>query len=815
MGEWILMKGSVQADIKECANGYLQKGYCELPNDRKMGMTGLLEVDTNKSASPSRTPVRSNEGETPDVNKGKLDLSRKGYGRLSLRYKEAYCEVKFLDISHNNFKFINGLNLFSRCIEVQAGHNCLERFSSFLPLRNILQTLDVSNNVIINAEHLALLTALVTLNTSHNRIMDLPLLDRLIHLTHLDLSANRLESLPRLVRVSALEVLNLNSNRIASLEDVSRQIPPGIKSLDIGNNSITDLRQAEHLSCFHSLDSLTWSENPCVRSDSRTFTYRPYLYSCCFESLRVVDGFALQEPEIIKGELLCTINKTRRAQTHAELCALLAKECPIDVDLNDLSSLSSFDDRLLKVMKKRREYMSATTDGDESSLSSRRQPLITPSPEIPGPAYSPHSHLQPRKEEVTREDLLKNGSHSREDIHVPHTPPSRSGSPPPSACSVTSSSTFVLSHQESLSESISIAQIVKQTTVNKTCSPRRVSMVKRVAVKPNQRLLGRGCSRSTMGSEPTSCRNCGSSTKSGGRSLDRPDRGGNATTKALSRKTTKLSETPRSSGPRFARNRITASSSTGNRTPKVKALTSRLYSKSQIHAAIRIQAWWRSLQVRRVWRVPLLEARLKRYETHQRQVDERLLALGSQFEQLSLILEQQLKWLHEVNDCVLSSTEKVQSLRTEFSDNLRRFLPVPSKLEFARVSATKINLQWQDVMLPQKGYILYVDGQECGTIRAETKKARIEDLDPRKESIVEIRCICGNAKGDKSEQLVVPPFPEVLSDEQKPTVSSDSPVGEPFSEGLWQEEEATDMGTALVGSSKQGRINPDEPTNVE
>ncbi|VDM37176.1 unnamed protein product [Toxocara canis] len=620
-------------DIKECANGYLQKGYCELPNDRKMGMTGLLEVDTNKSASPSRTPVRSNEGETPDVNKGKLDLSRKGYGRLSLRYKEAYCEVKFLDISHNNFKFINGLNLFSRCIEVQAGHNCLERFSSFLPLRNILQTLDVSNNVIINAEHLALLTALVTLNTSHNRIMDLPLLDRLIHLTHLDLSANRLESLPRLVRVSALEVLNLNSNRIASLEDVSRQIPPGIKSLDIGNNSITDLRQAEHLSCFHSLDSLTWSENPCVRSDSRTFTYRPYLYSCCFESLRVVDGFALQEPEIIKGELLCTINKTRRAQTHAELCALLAKECPIDVDLNDLSSLSSFDDRLLKVMKKRREYMSATTDGDESSLSSRRQPLITPSPEIPGPAYSPHSHLQPRKEEVTREDLLKNGSHSREDIHVPHTPPSRSGSPPPSACSVTSSSTFVLSHQESLSESISIAQ------------------------------------------------HFSSSTKSGGRSLDRPDRGGNATTKALSR------------------------------------------------------AWWRSLQVRRVWRVPLLEARLKRYETHQRQVDERLLALGSQFEQLSLILEQQLKWLHEVNDCVLSSTEKVQSLRTEFSDNLRRFLPVPSKLEFARVSATKINLQWQDVMLPQKGYILYVDGQECGTIRAETKKARIEDLDPRKESM--------------------------------------------------------------------------------
>lgn len=62
--------------------------------------------------------MKSNDGETPDVIKGKLDLSKKGYGKLSLRHKNAYGDVKFLDISHNTFKYVNGLNLFSHCIEV-------------------------------------------------------------------------------------------------------------------------------------------------------------------------------------------------------------------------------------------------------------------------------------------------------------------------------------------------------------------------------------------------------------------------------------------------------------------------------------------------------------------------------------------------------------------------------------------------------------------------------------------------------------------------------------------------------------------------
>uniref|UniRef100_A0A915BRN1 Uncharacterized protein n=1 Tax=Parascaris univalens TaxID=6257 RepID=A0A915BRN1_PARUN len=722
-------------------------------------MSGPLEVDPNSSRSSSRSPVKSNDGETPDVIKGKLDLSRKGYGKLSLRYKSAYGDVRFLDISHNSFKYINGLNLFSHCTEVRASYNCLERLSSFLPLRDVLRVLDVSNNMIANCEHLPSLASLVSFCASHNRITKLPLLSRLCHLTCLDLSANRLESVPKLSELCCLQELNLNGNRISTLENISLLLPPDIKCLDIGDNTIADLRQAEHLSYLRSLDSLTWGLNPCVRSESRTFTYRPFLYSCCFGCLRVVDGVELREAEIIKGEQLCTVNKTKRAQTHAELCAILAKECPIDVDFSDISSLSSFDERLLKVIEKRREYMATTTDGEETTSVSfadslQKETIGSSSLELP----TPGSQLRMKNGEVEPVTVAP------VDSGVPQTPPSRRNSPPPSASSVTSTSTFVLSHQDSLTESVSVAQIRTQATTKKS-SPRGPMAGRRSTLRTNQKSLGRNYSRATL---VTPLRhNC-----SAGRRPMRSSIGAENTTarKRNNMEAAKLTETPRNAWLKPIRDRIGASHSARFTTNKVKLRTHRIYSESEVHAAICIQAWWRAVRIRRKWRIPLIEARLKRFAIEERRKDERVRTLEAHCDQLSKILEQQSKWMRELNDFVLDASEKMQSRLAEYSEGLRRCLPVPSRLEFFRVSPTDINIQWQDVMLPQKSYVLYVDGRECGTIRAEMKKARIQDLDPQKESIVEMRCICGDFEGDKSMPLVVPPYHQVARNGRKATM---------------------------------------------
>uniref|UniRef100_A0A914R339 Uncharacterized protein n=1 Tax=Parascaris equorum TaxID=6256 RepID=A0A914R339_PAREQ len=436
--------------------------------------------------------------------------------------------------------------------------------------------------------------------------------------------------------------------------------------------------KAEHLSYLRSLDSLTWGLNPCVRSESRTFTYRPFLYSCCFGCLRVVDGVELREAEIIKGEQLCTVNKTKRAQTHAELCAILAKECPIDVDFSDISSLSSFDERLLKVIEKRREYMATTTDGEETTSVSfadslQKETIGSSSLELP----TPGSQLRMKNGEVEPVTVAP------VDSGVPQTPPSRRNSPPPSASSVTSTSTFVLSHQDSLTESVSVAQIRTQATTKKS-SPRGPMAGRRSTLRTNQKSLGRNYSRATL---VTPLRhNC---------SLPNDFSGNyepNLNNRYSQMEAAKLTETPRNAWLKPIRDRIGASHSARFTTNKVKLRTHRIYSESE--------AWWRAVRIRRKWRIPLIEARLKRFAIEERRKDERVRTLEAHCDQLSKILEQQSKWMRELND--FDASEKMQSRLAEYSEGLRRCLPVPSRLEFFRVSPTDINIQWQDVMLPQK-----------------------------------------------------------------------------------------------------------------
>uniref|UniRef100_A0A914S852 Uncharacterized protein n=1 Tax=Parascaris equorum TaxID=6256 RepID=A0A914S852_PAREQ len=155
------------ANIDEaCINKYLRVGSKECSNGHGvLGMSGPLEVDPNSSRSSSRSPVKSNDGETPDVIKGKLDLSRKGYGKLSLRYKSAYGDEHYGDTSLVAHVHCGGFSSL-----VRASYNCLERLSSFLPLRDVLRVLDVSNNMIANCEHLPSLASLVSFCASHNRI---------------------------------------------------------------------------------------------------------------------------------------------------------------------------------------------------------------------------------------------------------------------------------------------------------------------------------------------------------------------------------------------------------------------------------------------------------------------------------------------------------------------------------------------------------------------------------------------------------------------------------------------------------------------
>ncbi|VDN19395.1 unnamed protein product [Gongylonema pulchrum] len=290
-------------------------------------------------------------------------------------------------------------------VDVNASFNVLERFASFVPVARALKHLDVSHNVISRCDNLATLTELAIpllnrltnltyLDISNNRLNDLPnlsklpllrtvnlhanqisslseihrtmpqylenidigenlitdlreaipLLDRLTNLTYLDISNNRLSDLPNLSKLPLLRTVNLHANQISSLSEIHRTMPQYLENIDVGENLITDLREAHFLSHLRSIRSITFAGNPCVRLEGRTFCYRPYLYYCCLETLQSVDEKELGEIEIIKGEELHNNAKVRHMETHAQLCAYLKKVCPQDYQ----NTFSMEDSHLLK-----------------------------------------------------------------------------------------------------------------------------------------------------------------------------------------------------------------------------------------------------------------------------------------------------------------------------------------------------------------------------------------------------------------------------------------------------------------------------------
>lgn len=97
-----------------------------------------------------------------------------------------------------------------------------------------------------------------------------------------------------------------------------------------------------------------------------------------------------------------------------------------------------------------------------------------------------------------------------------------------------------------------------------------------------------------------------------------------------------------------------------------------------------LKAWWRAMRIRQKWRVPLIEARLKRFAIEQRKKDERVRTLEAHCDQLSKILEQQSKWMRELNDFVLVNFLLVFFLPL-FCSLFPRYVEIFSIVEFSKI----------------------------------------------------------------------------------------------------------------------------------
>ncbi len=166
--------------------------------------------------------------------------------------------------------------------------NSLERVDrdSFSRVRNTLQALDLAGNVLRHLEEGAFAgAALKVLRLSHNGIEAIPegVFAEDLQLESLSLDHNLLrEDFPVPSSLASLSDLALNGNELTAVPRVVRVASASLKTLDLGDNSIS-LLEPEDLSGLDSLFGLRLAGNRLERLRNDTFSL------CCSSSLHILN----------------------------------------------------------------------------------------------------------------------------------------------------------------------------------------------------------------------------------------------------------------------------------------------------------------------------------------------------------------------------------------------------------------------------------------------------------------------------------------------------------------------------------------------
>uniref|UniRef100_A0A0R3RFR7 Leucine-rich repeat-containing protein 49 n=1 Tax=Elaeophora elaphi TaxID=1147741 RepID=A0A0R3RFR7_9BILA len=654
--------------------------------------------ESNDAVALSITIASSSIGTAQDYDKlfaqTFVDLSNKQLEKLP-NLRQNYPKVEVINLSHNQLRFINNLSKFSACHEINVSFNMLERFSSFLPLANVLKHLDISHNSLSNCDNLAALVQLVWLDAAHNHIQVLPLLDRLTHLTYLNISNNRLSVLPNLSKLSALKALNLNDNGISTLDELQRTMPQCLQDLDIGANVITDLREAQYLLCLKNIRSIVFAENPCVRLEGRTFCYRPYLYYCCLDRLQVVDGRELSETEIIKGILLITF----------------------------------IENLYFRILKKRREYalgLKDDTTSEESTattVSPYREWLSKSVSSIPNRSECNSCAAEQKENCAPLVDLNDLSSLS-----------ARISTPPTSANSNVSSSTVTLS-APSVSSSTPVRSRIQKRLQSSSIQVRKNPAIRSSTPKKNnatnQSNWSEGRQKSLMRNivrDPPSRAKVSVVSESVTQNSSyrcRSKENSNEISFVSARKARKYNEAEK----------------------KAALLIQSWWRGMKIRHIYRVPFLQRRIQ--------RFETLLREKSNIILKLQKQFSNLECNIEAVVAENEQQALKIAEMQQSLTQIAETCNERQKQFMNKL---LPVPDELQYIRKSETEVLLQWQNRQRLQKPtrYLITVDGNPCGTVRGIHKKALVTDLDPTKESVVRMQCIFNEFSGDISECLVIP-----------------------------------------------------------
>ncbi|KAI1702857.1 leucine rich repeats (2 copies) domain-containing protein [Ditylenchus destructor] len=651
---------------------------------------------------------------TPD---GCLNLSAQNLTRLPINCDETFAQVTRLDISCNKFRSLDSLNKFVNCKEVNASQNELVQLKHFVPLKDTLEKLSLFDNRITAVDFLNKFVNLRHLDFSHNRIEHFPIIDdSLPHLATLNLSHNRLKSLPNLHYLPNLVNLNLSGNLIRTISDAGQKMPFQLECLDIGGNLISDLCEMHYLSGLANLQSLTVLGNIFVKDESRQYSYRSFIYSCIINNLQIVDGTALTDEEIVKGEWIQINHNARfRPGTGAQdaLCGFLSAECPTSPPKLGAAAKDTFTNKLSKVLEKRREHERSITESPNRVRSPLAQsPLASRSTNfLPHMSPSPTNMLhraQTNSSQRNRYDI-RNITASGDQSSQSPTPRGSTSSP----SSRLSSSTIILSQSE--------APLPNQVEINSprsSPSPRDLPRTPISSRTPVKKVLSPN--RVEKQNMEQSVKNYASEEIS--------------KSKQVTPKIVHALETPKD----------------------IEAPLNEDLERST-RAVTTIQRWWR----KSLNRLPVMERLhssnevIKRIGELQSQLDE----LASQNTLLTTINEAQTR---TINDMAVKIKELENGMRKceLFSQLVETLIPAPVRLNYNRNSPTSVLVGWDNIiplLSMVDGYEIFVNDVSSGKVLARNKQVIINDIDISQQYKISVQAISrfGELRSLKSDLVVL------------------------------------------------------------
>lgn len=187
---------------------HLTLSDCSLSNIEPLSNSPhLVSLDLSQNAIRDVTPLSFMENLT------KLDLSNNALTNISPL--SALTSLQELNVSYNSLSSIAPLSTCTSLTNLNAAANQIDQLIAF-PDSN-LQQLDLSNNLLIDINVLAEMTALTNLDISQNLLTDISALSALSQLEVFRFSRNEIAELPSWNATCALTAIDGSYNKLTSV----------------------------------------------------------------------------------------------------------------------------------------------------------------------------------------------------------------------------------------------------------------------------------------------------------------------------------------------------------------------------------------------------------------------------------------------------------------------------------------------------------------------------------------------------------------------------------------------------------------------